>query len=230
MLYYNKYIIRITMAKIKEFIDGSKLKCSVCGEVKEAENNFFKHAASRLGYTSQCKSCSGKKYNKEQRYFNKEGKLKCRECKSYKALEDFHNDATQKYRKGKAQACKNCEAIRKRESRLKNYSDSVTKVLASLYNGVNTRSKGSHELSREYLQKLYDQQQGRCAISKLPMTAKRGKGRFPYNISVDQIQAGKGYTKENTQLVCSQVNMMKGTLSVSELVDICKAIIRSENG
>ena len=218
------------MAKIKNFIDGSKLECSVCCEVKEAESNFYKNATTRLGYSSQCKSCSGKKYNKEQRYFSKEGNLKCRECCEYKALEDYHNDATQKYRKGKAQACKQCEASRKREARLNGYEDSVTKVLASIYNGLNTRSEGKHEISKEYLQELYDRQDGKCAISGLTMTAKRGKGRFPYNVSVDQIKAGKGYTKENTQLVCSQVNMMKGTLLVSELVSICKAIMEEQNG
>lgn len=217
------------MIKVKKFIDETNLKCSVCGEVKNAVENFFRNKSTRLGYSSQCKVCSGKKYNKEYRYFNNAGELKCRECKEYKHVDNFHNDATQKYRKGKSQACKNCEADRKRESRLKSYEDSVLKVLASVYNGLNTRSEGNHELSKEYLQELYTSQLGLCAISGLTMTAKRGQGRFPYNISVDQIEAGKGYTKTNTQLVCSQVNMMKGTLSVSELVDICKAIVSSNN-
>lgn len=212
----------------KHFIDGSKLQCSLCDSVKEAETGFNKSKVAKTGYYSQCKTCTQSKakvFNKEARYFNKDGQLKCRECKEYKNVVEFHTDTTQKYRTFRAQCCKTCESLRKKEARLAGYEDNVVKVLASVYNGINTRSGSNHEMTRGYLLELYNKQLGKCAISGIEMTAKRGKGRFPYNISADQITPGGGYTKENVQLVCSQVNMMKGTLPLTELVLICSKIV-----
>ena len=49
--------------------------------------------------------------------------------------------------------------------------------------------------------------------------------KWPYNISPDQIDAGKGYVRGNVQFVCAQVNMMKGELSIEALVHISRKIV-----
>lgn len=45
-----------------------------------------------------------------------------------------------------------------------------------------------------------------------------------YNVSVDRVDQTKGYTIENTRLVCIQANMMRSILSDNELLQWCHAI------
>lgn len=46
----------------------------------------------------------------------------------------------------------------------------------------------------------------------------------PYSPSIDRINNKIGYTKENTRIVIWQYNLMKGELTDSELLDICKIL------
>ena len=216
------------MAKEIPKIELDPVKCRAC-DINKPLELFVIDKRNKNGHTSTCKECYNKRISKSARYYDKDGNLKCRECREYKSEIEYHTDSTQKYRNSKAQMCKACEANRARDKRLKDMPDDLTKVLASVYNGIHTRAAKQHEMSKQYLQELYEQQGGKCAISGIHLTYKRGKGRFPYNISADQIVPGNGYTKDNVQLVCSQVNMMKGTLSTDELISICKSIIK-ENG
>lgn len=215
------------MAKVKKFIDGTKLKCSRCELNLIADEHFHKNKSTSTGYTSSCKSCVKKQYNKEARYFNANQELKCRECKKYKNIDDYYVDNTQKYRKFRSQACKLCEKERCRLKRLKNYSDDIVKVLRGVYNGAKQRSGHSLDFKVDFLIAMYKKQHGKCAISGLEMTGKRGKGRYPYNVSIDRIDSSIGYLKSNIQLVCGQVNMMKGTLHTQELITICQNIINN---
>ena len=83
---------------------------------------------------------------------------------------------------------------------------------------------------------IYDAQEGKCALSGIEMTftydnnhptvnAGAKHRKWPYNISPDQIDAGKGYVRGNVQFVCAQVNMMKGELSIEALVHISRKIV-----
>lgn len=57
------------------------------------------------------------------------------------------------------------------------------------------------------------------------ITYKIGCGKQFNNISLDRINPKEGYTKENTRLVCTHVNMMKSNLSDKELLNYCQKII-----
>lgn len=46
------------------------------------------------------------------------------------------------------------------------------------------------------------------------MTYIEGSGRHLKNMSIDRIDPTKGYTEDNVQLVCAQVNMMKSDMSL----------------
>ena len=83
------------------------------------------------------------------------------------------------------------------------------------------------ELSLDYLEKLWEKQEGKCALSGLPMTYIRGNGRIVSNISIDRIDPTKGYTESNIQLVCGQVNVMKYTATTEELLYWCRAILQN---
>lgn len=83
---------------------------------------------------------------------------------------------------------------------------------------------------------IYDAQGGKCALSGIEMTFTHDKNhptfnagakgkKWPYNISPDRIDSGKGYVRGNVQFVCSQVNMMKGELPIEALVHISRKIV-----
>lgn len=87
-----------------------------------------------------------------------------------------------------------------------------------------------HEtLSLDFLVTLFETQQGRCAISGVPMTHKYGEGKCETNISIDRIDSSIGYTEENTQLVCARVNMMKQEYSIDNLTEWCSTIVDHQN-
>lgn len=83
------------------------------------------------------------------------------------------------------------------------------------------------DITKEYIKELYLKQDGKCAISNIPMTYISGSGKHATNISIDRIDSNKGYTKDNVQLVCSHVNMMKSDLSLEELYSFCKSIVEN---
>lgn len=84
------------------------------------------------------------------------------------------------------------------------------------------------DIDADFLVALWEKQDGRCTVSNIPMTTIRGNGwQVPTNASVDQIKAGHGYTKENSRLVCWQVNLMKGQLTDDELFLFCKMIFET---
>jgi hypothetical protein len=81
-------------------------------------------------------------------------------------------------------------------------------------------------LKETALHELWVSQKGRCAVSGVQMTHKVAVGLFhPTNGSVDRINNALGYIEGNVRLVCRIVNIMKHTLTDSELKKWCKAII-----
>jgi hypothetical protein len=62
------------------------------------------------------------------------------------------------------------------------------------------------EVDRDYIFKLYDKQDGKCAISGLSMVHRAGELD---SISIDRVDSGKGYVPDNVQLVCQFINLGK---------------------
>ena len=72
---------------------------------------------------------------------------------------------------------------------------------------------------------MWDRQEGRCAITGIPMTHRWGDNPPYTNVSVDRIDSNIGYVRENVQLVCKAVNLMKHAMDQAELEFWCMAII-----
>lgn len=53
--------------------------------------------------------------------------------------------------------------------------------------------------------------------------------KWPFNISPDQIDSGKGYVRGNVQFVCSAVNVMKAELPTEVLLRIVCAMYHHNN-
>jgi hypothetical protein len=82
-------------------------------------------------------------------------------------------------------------------------------------------------LTLDQLTQIYDRQEGKCAISKIPMTHICGKGHVPTNISIDRIDNSGGYQADNVRLVCHVFNRMRSDLSAEEFVSYCRIVAQA---
>lgn len=76
------------------------------------------------------------------------------------------------------------------------------------------------DITWQFLLKLLEKQGRRCAITGIEFTFRAEfDGRIDqFRASVDRIDSNKGYTKDNVQLVCAQVNLMKHQSTETELL------------
>lgn len=80
----------------------------------------------------------------------------------------------------------------------------------------------------EYLLKMLEKQGRKCAISGVEMTCKLEKGKkFMTNASIDRINAGGTYDKDNIHLVCSAINSLKHDHGMEELIWWCKQVAKN---
>jgi len=88
---------------------------------------------------------------------------------------------------------------------------------------INAKSKVAHKkrtrdheftITHEFLVQLWENQNGKCAISGVFLTHHRdGSGAKDFNASIDRISNAKDYTPDNVQLVAYRINIMKHALS-----------------
>ena len=96
-------------------------------------------------------------------------------------------------------------------------SNTYRSYLTNLFNQSRSKNRTSRNLewliTVDDLVALWEKQEGRCAISGVFLTHhKDGLGHKEYNVSIDRIQNARGYTPQNTQLVCFRANRLKGEL------------------
>ena len=74
------------------------------------------------------------------------------------------------------------------------------------------------QIDHDYLVKIYNQQNGNCALLEIPMTYQFKNFQ---SISVDRIDSSKGYLPGNVQLVCQFMNTAKKNYSNAD----CQGIL-----
>jgi hypothetical protein len=82
-------------------------------------------------------------------------------------------------------------------------------------------------LTLEDVMQLWAEQDGRCALSGMPLTHhRRGAGSFssPSNASLDRVAPTGPYSAENVQLVCIGVNLMRRKMELDEFVSWCRQV------
>lgn len=80
------------------------------------------------------------------------------------------------------------------------------------------------KITIDYLQKLWDKQCGKCALSGKELTLIKGRKWNGQTGSVDRIDSSKGYVKGNLQWVYKDINFMKLKLSNEEFIKICSEV------
>lgn len=109
--------------------------------------------------------------------------------------------------------CKKCTVGKRR----KKWSSSYQEYLKVLHNQSRSKRKQTKEwnITAEYLNTLWENQDGKCALSGVQMTHHRdGSGIKEFNASIDRIDQERGYEPGNVQLVCYRINILRHTLPI----------------
>ena len=156
---------------------------------------------------------------------------KCRNCRLMLNRQSSMNQDTRDRRliRQRNYAIENSVEIKKNSIR---YYESIKGRAATLFKGVKDRcSKYSEELDFDvyFLEDLL--LKGKCSITNIEFDLKtKGDSRKnPFAPSVDRINCRIGYIKSNVRLVLWQINLMKGELSDSQLLEMCKRVIENES-
>jgi len=144
----------------------------------------------------------------------------CIKCGIEKPNSDFPE-----YQKGKTKnICKRCSTAAHQKRAGATYHGYLT-ALCTKARSARKKSDIPFEIDHDYLIELWEQQNGRCAISNVHMTHHSdGKGRKDFNASIDRIIPELGYIHGNVQLVCDRVNTMRHTLTMDMFYWWVKAI------
>lgn len=87
-----------------------------------------------------------------------------------------------------------------------------------------TKKNLEFDLTKDYLNELYEKQNGRCALTKIPIKINFGNQATGSTASLDRINPQKGYTKDNVQFLHVDVNYMKNVFSQEYFIYICNLI------
>jgi len=205
--------------------------CKSCNEELPI-NRFWKNPSIKDGYFNKCKICATKVKDenalKNQKYLN-ENIWTCSTCNRELPLnkENFYrrNDS----QTGFQHRCKSClKKDPKRYNRLIKKDNLELFLKDSFYAARNRAIKKGlkFNLTIEYLLTLWNMQEGKCALTSLQMTHTILEGKIKTNVSIDKINPKLGYTKNNIQLVCNIINIMKSNMSIKELKYFCNLIIQ----
>lgn len=90
---------------------------------------------------------------------------------------------------------------------------------------LNTHGRKRDGLTTDILKELLEEQDYKCALSGVELTCNLEKGTICLsNASVDRIEAGGPYTKDNIQLVCRAVNSFRMDKTIEEYIWWCKKV------
>jgi len=96
------------------------------------------------------------------------------------------------------------------------------------YTWFNMKQKGglsrgyAWDLTIEYIWNMYEEQEGVCALSGIPIEwAEKG---LTATASIDRVDNSEGYIVGNVQLVHKDVNFMKQQFDQEYFINICKQI------
>lgn len=151
----------------------------------------------------------------------------CSGCREWKSLDGFHA-----YKGHVRSSCKECCSKRALEAAGRDIV-SAAKLIFRAHRQQSRRSLRrralalASEVTVETIIEMWNAQGGMCAVTGIPMTHIYGRGRgVMTNASLDRKDNDKGYEVGNVRLVCKAVNLMKNSMSDSDLRNWCRAILR----
>lgn len=216
-------------------INTNNMKAKVCKLCKEelSIDNFWKNPSIKDGYFNKCKSCAKNvgyiNSLKKQKYLS-DNLWTCSSCSIEFPLTKKYFYKRVDSETGFQHRCKKClSKDPNRYDRLINKNDVKYYIKDRFYGAKHRAIKKNipFNLTIEYLEELWNKQNGICVISGIKMTHTILEGKLSTNASLDKINPSLGYIQENVQFVCNRVNMMKSDMSIQDLIYFCKLIINN---
>jgi hypothetical protein len=171
--------------------------CRKCGETKLLSEFGKSGKTNGSGYKAVCKVCLAKKLS-DWRKANPE--------KAKEQDRRFYNNNKEKI------SIKN----KKRYVGL-----TLDQKFTQLVNTACKRKNFKCFVDVEDLHNLWQQQNGLCAYTKLPLTSEAHQLN---TVSLDRIDSNKDYIVGNIQLVCVPVNRMKLDMTEQQFVEFCQLV------
>ena len=112
-----------------------------------------------------------------------------------------------------------------RKNHLLSICDNRRKGIFTWYLNKAKNRKHDFDLTEDYLQSLWDTQEGICPITnyKMPLYNSKEKNT-PYTASLDRIDSNKGYVKGNVQFVCYSANLAKQAFTNNQILEFFKSV------
>ncbi len=163
-------------------------------------------------------------FNKDM---SKKDKLKtcCKSCSAKSTKRWRHKNLEKSRELDKIYRTKNKEKIKiKNKRRYQNLT--LDEKLKMLITTASKRKEYECSISPEYLKSIWEKQEGRCAYTKLPLTA--DANQFT-TMSLDRIDSNVGYVESNVQLVCVVINKMKSNFTEDQFVGFCNLVAQNNS-
>ena len=222
--------------------------CDRCYEETECESSDFKHLFKPERWV--CKECDHVQVERPQR----NDPNKCRECDAKRGEKEFavhsnicleckrsYNDDYYEDNKDQIRQWHRDDRKKRPGARQEQVRKAVQRSPESFIRHLmqHIRKKSNHKkvklgklnpacldvtIDFDYLWGLWEAQDGRCALSELPMMHEFNN---LCSISVDRVDSEVGYVRGNVQLVCKWVNLAKGSHGNEEflgLIDNVRAV------
>lgn len=149
------------------------------------------------------------------------------------------------YGRFKEKPCKSCNKIFKplsgnhlycseecgfEPSKIHERTEAQYKLISGNWSRYLSRLKYSagrkRDISRDDLLQILEDQNYKCALSGVELTCILEKDRRVWtNASIDRIEAGGPYKKENIQLVCRGLNSWRSSIPIDEFIWWCQQVV-----
>lgn len=151
-----------------------------------------------------------------------DGKQQCSMCLEWKEVEtNFGRSKVSA--NGYETRCKPCNTARGQRQRMASIESAMQhlwychKKLGSRRSARRAMLADCSCVTPEMLVEMWNRQDGRCAVTGVPMTYLMAQGEVYTNVSIDRIDSEFGYIPDNIRLVCKAVNLMKHRMTDKEL-------------
>jgi hypothetical protein len=197
--------------------------CSICGQQKDLVD--FPQTG------TFCRKCKAKKlrdrkfidpdYYKKKKAYRDSNKERINEQKR----QDYIKDPQRAMNRNKRYYQKNNQYCRERQRKYQaavetvNMESWLTKCIKHS-RAADKKYVRDFDIDIGFMMKLFQQQQGRCAVTNVPMIHDRNN---LFSASIDRIDSKIGHTRKNVQLVCQAVNLAKREYSNDDIFDFFKA-------
>lgn len=205
---------------------GKKNECKMCTDAKYLENfepgicircnkqhdcsfgsGIYCSRLCATGRNASLKTSANVEYDKTK--YRKCSNQNCSKKDEYQPIENFYKRNSKSHIR--RSVCKYCalEAVRKCQT---SFDGFIKHSIASAKKRA--RISGiEFALDFEMMKQIYDQQNGKCAITGMTLTHNTNEShitaRTHSNMSIDRIDSNKGYTEDNVQWVCVWVQISK---------------------